>query len=255
MPAGPWGEARAAAPARRDGGIGWALVSTALLAAWLTYLMGWRAALAAVVGVFVHEFGHVLAMNALGMGPGRIHIVPFLGGAATSRLPADTEFKGVLVALAGPVFGLLAMIPFFVAADWTGERAWLAGAAVVAFINLVNLAPAPPLDGSKALGPALARIHPVLEKAALLLVGGAAVVWGLRGGSWLFAAFVAISLVAALKQARIRPHARLLNGPEWGGSVILYLAALALCLGALALTFATMGLALEPRTGLRLLGL
>ena len=60
----------------------WALVSTALLAGLLWWLMGWVYALAGIVGLLVHEYGHVLAMNRLGMGPARIYIIPFLGGAA-----------------------------------------------------------------------------------------------------------------------------------------------------------------------------
>ena len=77
----------------------------------------------------------------------------------------------MLVSLAGPAFGLVAAIPFFAVWAVTGDPVWLQGAWFVALINLLNLAPAPPLDGSKALGPVLARIHPLLEKAALLGVG------------------------------------------------------------------------------------
>src|SRR3954468_24059053 len=91
------------------------LISTALLFGWIAWNMGWVWALAGVVGVFVHEYGHVLAINAVGAGPGRIHIVPFFGGAASWSRPPSSEFKSVLIALAGPVFGLVAMAPFFMA--------------------------------------------------------------------------------------------------------------------------------------------
>src|SRR5579862_9802673 len=126
-----------------------AIVSTALLAGWIAWQWGWVAAVAGVIGVFVHEYGHVLAINALGYGPGRIQIIPFFGGAATPRRPPASEFHGVLIALAGPMFGLLAMAPFFVAYAVTGAGFWLGGALFVASINLLNLAPVAPLDGSK----------------------------------------------------------------------------------------------------------
>ncbi|WP_262422790.1 metalloprotease [Brevundimonas denitrificans] len=191
---GPWGAvgdpapsaARASTPARRvDGDENpgqnpvWALVSTALLAGLLWWLMGWVYALAGIVGLLVHEYGHVLAMNRLGMGPARIYIIPFLGGAAKGARGAASEWIGVLVSLAGPAFGLIAAIPFFAVWAVTGDPVWLQGAWFVALINLLNLAPAPPLDGSRALGPVLARVHPLLEKAALLGVGVLIVLWAL----------------------------------------------------------------------------
>jgi Zn-dependent protease len=223
-------------PARE---IGWAIISTALLAAWLGWQMGWIWALAGVVGVFVHEYGHVLVIDALGSGPSRIRIIPFLGGAATIPRPPDSDFKGVLIALAGPVFGLLAAIPFFIAARQTGEARWLGGAFFVGIINLINLAPAPPLDGSKALGPALARIHPWVEKAALVVVGAAAVFWALRTSNWIFGAFVGVATLGALRAPAVRGQARPLSGGEWVVAVALWLVALALCGGEIVL--ATVG--------------
>ena len=109
-----------------------------------------------------------------------------------------------------------------------GCAAWLGGAFFIALINLVNLAPAPPLDGSKAIGPALAAIHPWVEKGALVLVGGAAVLWAVSTHN-LFGALLAIGVLGALKRGALRPYARKLNAPEWLGSLALYGAALMLC--------------------------
>ncbi len=210
--------------------LAWGLLSTLILAALISITnRSWVFGLAGVVGVFVHEYGHVLAINALGFGPGRITIVPFMGGAATPRIPPSTEFRGVLIALAGPTFGLLAMIPFFFVYAYTYDRAWLGGAFFIALINLVNLAPAPPLDGSKAVGPALAAIHPWVEKGALVLVGGAAVLWAVSTHNFLFGALLAIGVLGALRRGALRPYARKLTAPEWLGSLALYAAALVLC--------------------------
>ncbi|HLI65914.1 MAG TPA: M50 family metallopeptidase [Caulobacteraceae bacterium] len=245
-PRGPWDEpvapiaapqpaavaAPVAAPASPLNEIVWAAISTLLLAAWIAWQMGWVWALAGVVGVFVHEFGHVLAINALGCGPGRIRIIPFLGGAATMARPPTSDFKSVLISLAGPAFGLLAAIPFFVLAR-IDDPAWAGGAFFIALINLINLAPAPPLDGSKALGPALARIHPMVERAALVLVGAGAVYWAITTGNWIFGAFVGIATLGAIRTGIPRLQARPLTAPEWLASVALWLIALALCLGVI----------------------
>jgi Zn-dependent protease len=211
----------------------WAVISTALLAGFIWLLTGsWVVAGAAIFGLFVHEYGHVLAMNRLGMGPAKIYIVPFFGGLAKSQRLPQSEWHGVLVSLAGPAFGILATLPFFAAWYGTGEQAWLVGAFAIAMINLVNLAPAPPLDGSKALGPVLAGIHPMLEKAAMVAVGAVVVLWGVSTGRWILAAFLAIALIGHLRRGMWRPEGRPLTGSESAMSVGLFVSAVLLCGGA-----------------------
>ena len=217
-----------------------AVVSSLLLAAWIGWRMGWVWAVAGVFGVLVHELGHLALINTLGCGPGRIHFIPFLGGAATMRRAPNTEFKGVLIALAGPLAGLFAAIPFLLLSHQTGERIWLGGAFFIGMINLINLAPAPPLDGSKALGPALARIHPWVERGGLVLVGAAAVVWALWSRSYIFALFVGLGVFGALRAPATRSAAAPLSLVQWLASVGLWMIALALCL--IVIVLATRGI-------------
>jgi hypothetical protein len=132
----PWGTAdapapEAAKPAARSASpaqeFAWGLISTLLLAGWVALWAGPLGAVALVGGVFVHEFGHLMVINWAGAGPSRIRIIPFFGGAATmSRIP-DSDFKGVLIALAGPAFGLLFALPFWGLAAATGQRELAAG--------------------------------------------------------------------------------------------------------------------------------
>ena len=211
----------------------WALISTALLGGFIWYVSGsWVVAVAAIFGLFVHEYGHVLAMNRLGMGPARIYIVPFLGGMARSQRLPESEWHGVLVSLAGPLFGTLATLPFFAGWALTGQQAWLVGAFAISMINLVNLAPAPPLDGSKALGPVLAKIHPMLEKAAMVLVGVVVVLWGVSNGSYIFAGFLALALIGHLRRGAWRPEGRPLTARESGLSVGAFVITAAVCAAA-----------------------
>ena len=210
----------------------WAVISTALLGGFIWWISDSLViAVALIWGLLVHEYGHVLAMNRLGMGPARIYIIPFLGGVAKSQRLPQSEWHGVLVSLAGPAFGLLAAIPFFAGFIVTGHGMWLLGAAVIAAVNLINLAPAPPLDGSKALGPVLARIHPTLERVAMIAVGGLVVWWGLMSGRWILAAFLAIALIGHLKRGAWRPDGRPLSGRESLFSVGLFVATAAACAG------------------------
>lgn len=210
----------------------WALISTVLLGGFIWWITGSvMFAGAAIFGLFVHEYGHVLAMNRLGMGPARIYIIPFLGGLAKSRRLPDSEWHGVLVSLAGPAFGLLAAIPFLAAFYITGQAIWLQGVFAVAFLNLINLAPAPPLDGSKALGPVLARIHPWVEMGAMVAVGALVIWWGLTNGAFIFTAFLALALVGHLRRGVWRPEGRQLSWKEAGFSVGLFVLTAAACVG------------------------
>lgn len=210
-----------------------AIGGTALFFGFIWFLTGsWIVAAALLVGLFVHEYGHVLAMNRLGVGPARIFIIPFLGGVARSQRMPASEWHDVLISLAGPLFGLLAVIPFIGVYFWLGDPQWMLGAFVVCMLNLINLAPAPPLDGSKAIGPVLARIHPMVEQGVMLAVGAVVVVWALQRGSWIFGAFLAIALFAHLKRG-YQPHpGRPLSSVEAAKSTGAYLATAAICVGA-----------------------
>jgi Zn-dependent protease len=221
-----------APPADKGQSLPWAILSTLLLGVFIWWsTQSWVVAVSALFGLFVHEYGHVLAMNRLGMGPAKIYIIPFLGGLARGQRNPDSEWHGVLVALAGPAFGLLAVLP--VVGVWlaTGDDAWMLGAFVIAMINLVNLAPAPPLDGSKALGPVLARIDSMVEKAALIAVGALAVWWAVSTGRWFLAVFLGIAVFGSLQRGAWRPGEKKLTWPEAGRALGLFLLTGVACLG------------------------
>ncbi|RZJ40104.1 MAG: peptidase M50 [Brevundimonas sp.] len=218
------------APAVRGQSPTSALISTLVLGVVVYLLTGSLVMVVALLfGILVHEAGHALAMNRLGMGPARIYILPILGATVGQR-PAKSEWHDVLVSLAGPAFGLLAAIPFIGLFLWTRQAIWLDATFVIAFLNLVNLAPAPPLDGSRALGPVLAMIHPMVERVAMIVIGVLAVFWGASNGMWLFAIFLGIALIGTLKSGLWRPKARKLTGGEAARSVGLYLLTAAACM-------------------------
>jgi len=222
-----------APPIDKGQSLPWAIGSTLLLGGFLWLMTGsWVVAVAAIFGLFVHEYGHVLAMNRLGMGPAKVYIIPFLGGMARGQKNPDSEWHGVLVALAGPAFGLLAVLPAVGVWLATGDDAWMLGAFFIAMINLVNLAPAPPLDGSKALGPVLARIDPMVEKAALIAMGGLAVWWGVSTGRWILAVFLGIAVLGSLRRGAWRPGEKTLSWREAGQSLVLFLITAAACAAA-----------------------
>ncbi|MBN8552334.1 MAG: peptidase M50 [Caulobacterales bacterium] len=212
-----------------------AIGATLLFAGFIWWITeSWIIALALIFGLIVHEYGHVLAMNRLGMGPAKIYIIPFLGGVAAGQRGPRSVWDGVVVSLAGPLFGLLATIPFFGLFLLLGDPMWLLGAFVICMINLINLAPAPPLDGSKAIGPLLARIHPRVEQGVMLAIGAIVIVWALTRGSYIFGAFLVLALFGHLRRGPQVPSGRPLTDKETLQSLGLYLMTALACVAVAA---------------------
>ncbi|WP_456483620.1 site-2 protease family protein [Methanopyrus kandleri] len=96
---------------------------------------------AIVIATLFHELGHYLACKLLDVPASPPVFLP-LGGAFVQHGWTDPD-KEVFIAAAGPLGGALAGIPLLViypkAAVWNG------------LIQLFNLLPIPPLDGSKVL--------------------------------------------------------------------------------------------------------
>ena len=222
-----------AAPAPPSKGRVTLILSTLLMVGFLWFLtQSWVIAVSLMFALFVHEYGHVLAMNRLGMGPARIYVIPFLGGLAKATHEPKSEWVGVLVSLAGPAFGLLAMVPLVAIGLATGDGQWMAAAFFVAMLNLINLVPAPPLDGSKALGPVLARVHPQLEKLVLLIIGVAVVGWGITTGRYILAVFLALAIWGHLSKGGLRSVRGPLSWKQAAMSLGLFMATAVACGGA-----------------------
>lgn len=217
------------------------VLSAGFLAWLLASQMGWKWAVAGIFGFLVHELGHALVINAMGLGPAQIQFVPF-GAVTRARKLAPTELKAALIAVAGPLFGLLAVIPFFIAVQVTGDPTWAGGAFFIALLNLANLLPAPPLDGSKVLGPALAAVHPLLEKAAVLAIGAGAAWWAISTQRWIFGGVIALGVISSLMSARLRPPAAKLTMEGFLWSFSLYLMTGAFAIGAMLAASSAMGM-------------
>jgi len=210
--------------------LAWNLISTVILAVWLGWNNSWQFALAGVVGILVHEFGHALTINAFGLGPSRIHLVPFFGGLATQPKPSPTQMKSVLISLAGPSFGLLATIPFFVMFGLTNAPAWRDGVIFIAAINLLNLFPARPLDGANAIGPVLRKIHPWVELIVAGLLGLLGIVASLLLGMYIIAIVIGFSVIGLIRNRNAEVPGAPLGGGQMAGALGLYVLTGILCL-------------------------
>ena len=150
----------------------WPLVilslATAALSAWL-YALVYGAAFAGgfVVGMYLHELGHALALRRLRLPFSPPIFVPFVGAMVRMDRRPERLREYATIALAGPGWGL-----GFCALCLLG---WHAGGSpilatlglVLAWVNLFNLLPLGPLDGARAFLSLTTRQR-VAASAALL---------------------------------------------------------------------------------------
>jgi Zn-dependent protease len=143
-------------------------------------IFGWKFAAGFVVLIFVHELGHVVAARAYGLPVSAPMFIPFYGAYVMLRRPLDS-YANAVISFAGPLAGGLGGW----AAYYLGERLdseWLLAVALYTFvINLFNLLPVVPLDGSHVWPCLVPRWRPELSAGDRIYLGifTAAIIAGL----------------------------------------------------------------------------
>lgn len=175
----------------------------ALLAISLVLFMGAARAEFAWEGIFIlipvlafHEFGHYIAMKAFGYRNLRMFFIPFFGAAVSGRHYNIAGWKKALVALAGPLPGILIGAPLGTVGLLLEEPKVIEVALLMLILNGFNLLPFLPLDGGWVVHAVLFVRHPVLDvvfrlAAALALLGLAIFL-----NDWLLIALAVLMLLA-----------------------------------------------------------
>src|SRR5207249_9519714 len=111
-----------------------------------SFRFGWPLAIGIVLMIFIHECGHALAARKLGHPVGVMVFIPFCGAVVTTRGArnvVEDAFIGIMGPIAGTLVGIVCCGLFLL----THDLFWLVLAMFCFWINLLNLTPAPPLDG------------------------------------------------------------------------------------------------------------
>ena len=116
-----------------------------------SWLFSIEFAIALILCLVFHEYGHIKAMKYFGLKTKGIYLIPFVGGLALSDDKINTRWQDVVISIMGPFFGLILSIACLIG-YWLTDLEILAGLAVFnALLNLFNLLPILPLDGGHVL--------------------------------------------------------------------------------------------------------
>ena len=121
-----------------------------LLSASLYWTMwGWKFAVGVVLSIYIHEMGHVQALQRYGIKATAPMFIPGFGAVIRlKQYPANAR-EDARVGLAGPLWGLGAALAAYVVYRVTGIGVWGAIAHFGAWVNLFNLVPVWQLDGAR----------------------------------------------------------------------------------------------------------
>ncbi|HEY7158106.1 MAG TPA: site-2 protease family protein [Gemmataceae bacterium] len=123
-----------------------------------------------LIGVLLfHELGHYLAMKWFGYRNVRMFFIPTLGAAVTGKHYNVSGWKKAVVALMGPIPGILIGAALGFAGIWWHRPLLIEIALLQVILNGLNLLPFLPLDGGWVLHAVLFCRHPLLDLAARVL--------------------------------------------------------------------------------------
>lgn len=201
-----------------------------------SWLFSFEFAIALILCLVIHEYGHIRAMKRFGLQTKGIYLIPFLGGLAVSDSKLNTRWQNVVISIMGPTYGMLLSVIAFIAYEITGMEL-LAGLAVFnALLNIFNLLPILPLDGGhiiKSIG--YSQNH--LTGLIVCIAGAALGVYiSYALGLTLLGILLAVGSLEIIMEWRYRHQSDLLPMDRYGQivSAVWYLLTIAILAGIIA---------------------
>lgn len=112
-------------------------------------LYGWKFAAGFVIGIYIHEMGHVWMLRQYGLRASMPMFIPGFGAFVSLYQSPLNVAQDARIGLAGPLWGAGAAITAALMTIQYPNSAWVAIAQTTAFINLFNLIPVWSLDGGR----------------------------------------------------------------------------------------------------------
>jgi len=161
-----------------------------------------------VLSIYVHEMGHVQALQRYGIKATAPMFIPGVGAVVRLKQYPASPREDARVGLAGPLWGLGAAAAAYAAYLGTGGGIWAAIAHFGAWVNLFNLVPVWQLDGGRGFR-ALTRRQRGIAAAVIALM------WLLTGEGLLVLLLVAAAVASFAGRAAETPDAPALLEYTW----------------------------------------
>lgn len=197
------------------------------------YIAGPLAGPALVIGIAIHEYGHVAAFRAMGHTDARFRMIPFLGGVAISRQMPRNQLADFYISIMGPGIMLAPLVICGLAANSLWQTApQIAQFAQVMFvitgaINFFNLLPMWPLDGGRILRTITFGFWPKASQILTMVMSLALAAWAFYTGRWLILIVAMLGFNSARNIEKINKMQAAMTPVQGIAATLAYLATMA----------------------------
>ena len=164
-----------------------------------------------VVVLVIHESGHLIAMRCFGFRDLRMLFIPLVGAAAIGKKTQAPSWQRAIIALAGPLPGIILGIAMFTMLPYTESQLLYYACNLFLLLNLFNLLPIFPLDGGHFFRDVVFCRTRLLEALFKFLGAVVCIVVGVALSSIFLGIFGAFLLLGTMMTARINTLARRAN--------------------------------------------
>lgn len=141
------------------------IISYVITFAVMSLVIPWTTALIIMLGISVHEIGHLYFGRRYGLKTGGFILMPFVGGVSFISGQFSNAFQRSIMLIGGPLFGSLLGVPFLALYLLSGNIYCGQVAMLFFLFNLFNLLPFSFMDGGQLMECWIGSIN---EKAAMI---------------------------------------------------------------------------------------
>lgn len=193
------------------------------------WLLGPITGIVLVIGIAIHEFGHVAAFRSIGHDDARFRLIPLLGGVAISnKLPKD-QLSEFYIAIMGP--GIM-LVPLVISGVYletffgSGPLLDIFAQAVFVItgaINFFNLLPFWPLDGGRIVRAVTMGYSPAFSQMLTLGMSVGLILWALYAKQPFILLVALIGFSAARRSAGLSKLQPPMTGSQAFAAIAAYL--------------------------------
>ena len=127
----------------------WGFLSAFVVFSGCAYIYDLSWAICILMILSFHEFGHLVALDRLGVRVSNLFALPFMGSAALAQIEFRSKINDAFCSLMGPILSLILTFLFFILYFLIGDEFFGKIAAIFSLVNLFHLIPITPFVGNR----------------------------------------------------------------------------------------------------------